>query len=172
MVISLVIMTSESIIVLLQWPLCMMDTPLSIVEHKFTRKLLLESKVKEHIKIHNHMMVQQKKSLSYVMLFETFKDLDSNVSLTYVIWIACTSREYLTLTAHYIDKECLKPKVLNFTISLLHTGHAIYQLVYVMIKDWGLESKVMCDTFDNATNNDSIIMSRTMIGKIPLATCL
>ena len=135
--------------------------PLSMVEHKFTRKLhrYLNPKVKNISRSTITRWCMRKNSKLRKMLFETLKDLDSKVSLTCDIWTACTSRGYLTLTAHYIDKDwCLKSKVLNFRhFPPPHTGHAIYELVYAMIKDWGHESKVMCMTVDNATNNDSMI---------------
>nr|QIA97920.1 hypothetical protein AP_R.00g000180-v1.0.a3 [Amaranthus palmeri] len=135
--------------------------PLSMVEHKFTRKLhrYLNPKVKNISRSTITRWCMRKNSKLRKMLFETLKDLDSKVSLTCDIWTACTSRGYLTLTAHYIDKDwCLKSKVLNFChFPPPSTGHAIYELVYAMIKDWGLESKVMCMTVDNATNNDSMI---------------
>ena len=93
------------------------------------------------------------------MLFETLNNLDSKVSLTSNIWTSCTSRWYMILTTHYIDKDwCLKLKFLSFLyFPPPQTVHAFYELVYSMIKDWGFQLKVMCVTVDNATNNDSMI---------------
>lgn len=91
--------------------------PLSKVEHKFTRKLhrYLNPKVKNISRSTITRWCMKKTSKLRKILFETLKDLDSKVSLTCDIWTACTSRGYLTLTAHYIDKDwCLKSKVLNF----------------------------------------------------------
>ncbi|XP_021732746.1 zinc finger BED domain-containing protein RICESLEEPER 2-like [Chenopodium quinoa] len=93
----------------------------------------------------------------------TFKALSSKVSLTCDVWTTCTTRGYLSLTAHFVDDLEITVKVLNFRhIPPPHNGHEIYNLVFRLIKDWGIERKICSMTIDNASNTDS------MVGKLQI----
>ncbi|XP_021759556.1 zinc finger BED domain-containing protein RICESLEEPER 2-like [Chenopodium quinoa] len=139
---------------------------LSIVEHEGFRELhtYLNSKVRTISRntILKWCMTEHDVLKQYVR--NTFKALTSKVSLTCDVWTACTTRGYLSLTAHFVDNDWkLRSKVLNFRhFPPPHNGHEIYNLVFSLIKDWGIERKIYSMTIDNASNMDS------MVGKLQI----
>ena len=80
------------------------------------------------------------------------------VCLTTDCWTACTTRGYITLTAHFIDDDWkLNSKLLNFShLEPPHTGHELSRKVVEFLREWGIEKKVFSITLDNASCNDSM----------------
>ncbi|XP_021747940.1 zinc finger BED domain-containing protein RICESLEEPER 2-like [Chenopodium quinoa] len=128
---------------------------LSIVEHEGFRELhtYLNSKVRTISRntILKWCMTEHDVLKQYVR--NTFKALSSKVSLTCDVWTACTTRGYLSLMAHFVDNDWkLRSKVLNFRhFPPPHNGHEIYNLVFSLIKDWGIERKICSMIIENAS---------------------
>ncbi|XP_021771708.1 zinc finger BED domain-containing protein RICESLEEPER 2-like [Chenopodium quinoa] len=128
---------------------------LSIVEHEGFRELhtYLNSKVRTISRntILKWCMTEHDVLKQYVR--NMFKALSSKVSLTCDVWIACTTRGYFSLMAHFVDNDWkLRSKVLNFRhFPPPHNGHENYNLVFSLIKDWGTERKICSMTIDNAS---------------------
>ena len=72
-------------------------------------------------------------------------------------WIACTNIGYISLSAHYINKNWkLKSKILSFThMQPPHTGHNLALKVLEFLRDWG-EKIIFSITLDNASSNDNM----------------
>ena len=71
---------------------------------------------------------------------------------------ACTNIGYISLTAHYVDKNWkLKSKILLFAhMQPPHIGHDLALKVLEFLKDWKIESKIFSITLDNASSNDNM----------------
>ena len=73
--------------------------------------------------------------------------LDSNPSricLTSDLWTSIVTDGYLTITAHFIDKDwVLHKRILNFRfMPPPHSGVALSSTIYSLLCEWGIESKV------------------------------
>ena len=78
------------------------------------------------------------------------------ICLTSDLWTSIATDGYLTLTAHFIDKDwVLQKRILNFCfMPPPHTGIALSEKLYALLCDWGIENKVFSLTLDNASAND------------------
>lgn len=95
------------------------------------------------------------------------------ICLTSDMWTSVTTTGYISLTAHYLDKDwVLQKKLLNFSpLPPPHTGEHLSSKLFAMIEDWGIEEKVSNITLDNAANNGAcagIMKSRLVAKKILL----
>ncbi|KAL5728490.1 hypothetical protein ACHQM5_001566 [Ranunculus cassubicifolius] len=81
------------------------------------------------------------------------------IGLTSDLWTSIANDGYITLTAHFIDKDWnLQKKILNFSyMAPPHTGLAIYEKIYSFLCYWGIEKKLISFTLDNATSNDAFV---------------
>ena len=72
-------------------------------------------------------------------------------------WTAYTNIGYISLSAHYIDKDWkLKSKILSFThMQRPHTVHDLALKVLEFLRDWG-EKIIFSITLDNASSNDNM----------------
>ncbi|KAL2941002.1 putative AC transposase [Bienertia sinuspersici] len=135
--------------------------PLSIVEHVKLREMLtyLNSKVRHITRntILKYCLLEHKRLKS--MLHEILADVNSRICFTCDCWSACTSRGFLTLTAHFIDNNWnLKSRILNFRyFPPPHRGVDIYLFVVGLIKEWNLEGKTFSMTCDNAGSMDVMV---------------
>ena len=77
------------------------------------------------------------------------------ISLTSDLWSSIISDGYLSLTAHFLDKNWnLQKRVLNYTIMPpSHTAMNLTEKIYSLLCEWGIEHKVCAMTLDNASNN-------------------
>ncbi|KAL2920462.1 putative AC transposase [Bienertia sinuspersici] len=135
--------------------------PLSIVEHVKLREMLtyLNSKLRHITRniILKYCLLEHKRLKS--MLHEILADVNSRIRFTCDCWSACTSRGFLTLTAHFIDNNWnLKSHILNFRyFPPPHRGVDIYLFVVGLIKEWNLEGKTFSMTCDNAGSMDVMV---------------
>ena len=86
------------------------------------------------------------------------QSIPGRVALTSDCWTSVTTDGYISLTAHFVDQNwCLQKKVLAFTLMPPpHTGVALAEKVYGLLKEWGIHNKVVSITLDNASSNDSM----------------
>jgi hypothetical protein len=88
-----------------------------------------------------------------------FENLDSKVSFTTDCWTSSNNLAFMGVTAHYIDKDWrLQVTTLDF-VNLLgpHTGSNLHKCFVNVLKTYGLETKTLGITVDNASNNDAFI---------------
>ncbi|KAH9616707.1 hypothetical protein KSS87_014111 [Heliosperma pusillum] len=136
--------------------------PFSIVEHRGLRRVHLY--LNENVQTISRNSIKKVCLLKHVEFKEKIKQmlgaLSSKICLTCDVWTACTSRAYLTLTAHYVDnKWTLRSKVLNFVhFSPPHTGFRTFSLLLPLLQDWGIEKNIFTLTLDNASSNDSMAL--------------
>lgn len=89
-------------------------------------------------------------------LKEELSVVRSRISLTFNCWTSITTDGYISLTAHFIDNNwTLQKRTLNFRfMPPPHTGVHMSDQVCSMLKDWGIQKKIMSITLDNASSND------------------
>ncbi|OMO90348.1 hypothetical protein COLO4_19223 [Corchorus olitorius] len=101
------------------------------------------------LKIHLEMKEELKSILGKV---------SSKISLTCDMWSSCTSDGYLCLTAHYVNddwKLCFK--ILNFfNVPPPHSATYLYNTIYGLLREWGIEKKICSITLDNASNMNNM----------------
>jgi len=89
-------------------------------------------------------------------LKQYFHSFSGRVSFTSDCWTSINTNGFISLTAHCVDHNwTLHKRILNF--SLLpppHNGVSIAEKILLLLKDWGIDKKVMCLTVDNASSND------------------
>lgn len=92
-------------------------------------------------------------------LYELLQRAPGRIALTSDCWTSVTTDGYISLTAHFVDKNWrLQKKILAFTfVPPPHTGAALAEKVISLLKQWGIEKKVATITLDNASNNDSMV---------------
>ena len=80
------------------------------------------------------------------------------VCLTSDCWTTCTNIGFISLTAHYVNKDWkLKSKIFSFAhMQPPHIGYDLSLKVLYFLKDWGMERKIFSITLDNASSNDSM----------------
>ncbi|XP_024023525.1 zinc finger BED domain-containing protein RICESLEEPER 2 isoform X1 [Morus notabilis] len=78
------------------------------------------------------------------------------ICLTSDLWTSIVADGYLSLTAHFIDKDwVLQKRILNFCfMPSPHTGIALSEKFYALLCEWGIEYKVFTLTLDNVSAND------------------
>lgn len=90
----------------------------------------------------------------------------TSVHLTTDTWTsACQRKNYMVVTAHFIDKEWVMHKrIINFRVIDSHKGEEVGRLLLDCIYGWGIKN-VMTMTVDNATSNNTAI--EYLIKKLP-----
>lgn len=78
------------------------------------------------------------------------------ISLTSDLWTSINIEGYITLTAHYVDKNLkLNSKILNFCqMPPSHTGFELCKIISEFLTDWEIKKKIFTVTLDNAFAND------------------
>ncbi|KAL4582337.1 hypothetical protein LXL04_006884 [Taraxacum kok-saghyz] len=95
------------------------------------------------------------------------------VCLTTDTWSFVQNINYMLLTIHWIDDTwVLQKKILNFCPIENHKGDTIGSLVYLCLKNWGIET-VFTITVDNASSNDGAIrfLKRMLKGPNDILDC-
>ncbi|KAL2895357.1 Zinc finger BED domain-containing protein RICESLEEPER 2 [Bienertia sinuspersici] len=89
-------------------------------------------------------------------LREYMTAISSRISLTSDCWSSITTDGYISLTAHFIDDHwTLQKRILNFRfLPPPHSGVHMSDEVCSMLKEWGIQKKIMSITLDNASSND------------------
>ncbi|KAK9755641.1 hypothetical protein RND81_01G040400 [Saponaria officinalis] len=82
-------------------------------------------------------------------------------SLTSDCWSSVITDGYISLTAHFIDENWqLQKRVLNFSfLPPPHSGVAMSIKVTGLLREWGIENRIMSITLDNASANDAMVAS-------------
>ncbi|XP_058733634.1 zinc finger BED domain-containing protein RICESLEEPER 2-like [Vicia villosa] len=89
-----------------------------------------------------------------VRLRAFFKSDCSRVAITTDCWTSVQNLNYLTITAHFIDREWnYQKRIISFTDIENHRGKTVGKKVEDVLKEWGLRN-VSTITVDNAASND------------------
>ncbi|KAL9227709.1 hypothetical protein vseg_003363 [Gypsophila vaccaria] len=84
-----------------------------------------------------------------------FSNLSSRIYLTTDTWTSCQNLGYMCLTAHFIDHNWkLHKKIINFCPIVGHTGEIIGKSIENCLIEWGITTKLLTVTVDNASAND------------------
>ena len=136
------------------------DLPFSIVEWRVSRKChkFLNKDCRSISRRTTKCDVMKKYEIEKEKLKQQLGQIPSRVCLTFDCSTACTNIGYISLIAHYVDKDWkLKSKILSFThMQPPHTGHDLALKVLEFLKDWGIEKKIFSITLDNASSNDNM----------------
>ena len=136
------------------------DLPFSIVEWRVFRKYqkFLNEDCRSISRKTAKCDVMKKFKIEKENLKKQLGQIPGRVCLTSDCWTTCTNIGYISLTAHYVDKDWkLKSKILSFThMQPPHTGHDLALKVLEFLKDWGIERKIFSITLDNASSNDNM----------------
>ncbi|CAN1122345.1 Zinc finger BED domain-containing protein RICESLEEPER 2 [Linum perenne] len=86
------------------------------------------------------------------------REIPGRICLTSDMWTSLTTRSFLCLTAHYVDKNWkLNSKLLNFShVQPPHTALELKTVIYRMLKEWDIDNKIFTITLDNASNMTNI----------------
>ncbi|KAK9689202.1 hypothetical protein RND81_09G043000 [Saponaria officinalis] len=78
-----------------------------------------------------------------------------------ILKISVITDGYITLTAHFIDENWqFQKRVLNFSfLPPPHSGVAMSIKVTGLLREWGIENRIMSITLDNASANDAMVAS-------------
>ncbi|XP_058774388.1 zinc finger BED domain-containing protein RICESLEEPER 2-like [Vicia villosa] len=89
-----------------------------------------------------------------VRLRALFNSNCSRVAITTDCWTFVQNLNYLTLTAHFIDRDWkYQKRIISFTVIPNHRGKTVGKKVEDVLKEWGLRN-VSTITVDNAASND------------------
>ncbi len=88
------------------------------------------------------------------------------VAVTADGWSSVAQDHYLTVTVHYIVEAELREKVLHTrAVYVSQTGSAVAEEIDTILDDFGLKSKLVAITVDNAANMD-VAVKRMQIMKV------
>ena len=136
------------------------DLPFSIVEWRVFRKYqkFLNEDCRSISRKTAKCDVMKKFKIEKENLKQQLGQILGRLCLTSDCWTACTNIGYISLTAHYVDKDWkLKSKILSFAhMQPPHTGHDLALKVLEFLKDWGIERKIFSINLDNASSNDNM----------------
>ncbi|KAL4567497.1 hypothetical protein LXL04_023082 [Taraxacum kok-saghyz] len=92
-------------------------------------------------------------------LIRLLKEAPGRICLTSDLWSSITTDGYISLTAHYVDKNwVLHKRLLNFSdMPPPHNGISLSEKVYSLLAKWGIEGKLFSITLDNASSNDTFV---------------
>ncbi|XP_057981190.1 zinc finger BED domain-containing protein RICESLEEPER 3-like [Malania oleifera] len=104
----------------------------------------------------------------------TLQSAFGRVCLTSDCWSSPTTEGYLCITVHFVDENwVLHSKIINFShMPPPHSGVALSEKTFSVLKEWGIDSKIFSITLDNATANDSMqdILSSQLSLQAPLVS--
>ena len=127
------------------------DLPLSFVKYKWIKELMkyLNPTVK-HI---SRLIATNDIRKFYLAQKEKLKQVMSKsprrICLTSDCWIACTTKGYICLIAHFVDDNWkLNNKILSFCkMESPHSGFELAKKVYDCLKDWEIDRKMFFSYF-------------------------
>lgn len=89
-----------------------------------------------------------------------------HVAVTADGWSSVAQDHYLTVTVHYIVEAELREKVLHTrAVYVSQTGPAVAEEIDTILDDFGIKSKLVAVTVDNAANMD-VALKRMQIMKV------
>ena len=93
------------------------------------------------------------------IVVEELTNYNCVLSMTYDIWTSCKDDSYACVTSHYIGTNWeLHKKVLDLhLICHLDDEPNIYECITSVFKEYDIVNKIFSITFDNASNNTSVI---------------
>ncbi|KAB2619736.1 hypothetical protein D8674_041250 [Pyrus ussuriensis x Pyrus communis] len=91
-----------------------------------------------------------------IRLRDWLNAIEGRICFTSNLWSLAATDGYLTLTAHFVDKEWkMHKRILNFChMPPPHTGVALSEKLKALLVEWGIEKKLFSITLDNASAND------------------
>ena len=94
-----------------------------------------------------------------VKIRDALSCVPGRICLTSDCWTSITTDGYMSLTAHFIDNSWnLHKMILNFSfLPPPHTGLAMSDHLFSLLKDWGIQKKVFSVALDNASANDAMV---------------
>nr|GMD63609.1 zinc finger BED domain-containing protein RICESLEEPER 2-like [Ipomoea batatas] len=94
-------------------------------------------------------------------LKQVLANIQNRICLTYDVWTAATTQEFICLTGHFVDENWkLNSKILCFVeICPPHLGVELAAKVFGILKEWGIEKKIFSLTLDNTSNFDAHILN-------------
>ncbi|KAK9671623.1 hypothetical protein RND81_12G043100 [Saponaria officinalis] len=133
------------------------ERPFKMVEHEGFR--LFMSVACPHFKIPSRWTVARDCVALYLedkhKLKTYFSNFSSRICLTTDTWSSCQNLGYMCLTAHFVDHDWkLRNKIINFCPIVGHTGEIIGKAIENCMIEWGITTKVLTVTVDNATANN------------------
>lgn len=88
------------------------------------------------------------------------KNIQCRLSLTSDLGRAVNKNDYLTVTCHWMDSNfVMQKRILAFLYDedRKHTGQFIVDSIVKIAGYYGIENKILCIAFDNASNNKTAI---------------
>lgn len=97
-------------------------------------------------------------SIEKSKLYDLLRLVPGRIALTSDCWTSVTTDGYISLTAHFVDHNwCLQKRILAFTsMPPPHNGASLAERVCGLLKQWGIDKKIVSITLDNASANDSM----------------
>ena len=88
-----------------------------------------------------------------------FVESSQRVALTSDVWSSGTSHDYICICSHFIDKDWnIEKKLIGFKVMVEgYSGEQIADQVLKAINDFGVTSRIISITMDNASANDRAI---------------
>ncbi|PRQ44873.1 putative transcription factor/ chromatin remodeling BED-type(Zn) family [Rosa chinensis] len=116
-----------------------------LVDYEFTALTCKRDVMKKFVKGKNELL----------SLFEKFED---KICLTSDVWSSRQKMGYMSLTAHFIDKNwSLNKRIICFKIiEYPHTGESLANHIFEELLSWRIHNKIFSISLDNATNNDVV----------------
>ncbi|KAH1249433.1 Zinc finger BED domain-containing protein RICESLEEPER 2 [Glycine max] len=140
----------------------MHEYPLLIVDHVgFKRYLVALQPVFQvpcgnTIKREIFMIYQEERSTPLKLL----DSLQGRVAITSDMWTGSNQkREYMVLTAHYIDSSwTLKSQILKFIyVPAPYSSEKLCNVLVECLMDWNIDTKLSTITLDNSSTNDKMV---------------
>ncbi|PRQ17147.1 putative transcription factor/ chromatin remodeling BED-type(Zn) family [Rosa chinensis] len=91
-------------------------------------------------------------------LLSLFEKFEGKICLTSDVWSSRQKMGYMSLTAHFIDKNwSLNKRIICFKmIEYPHTGESLANHIFEELLSWRIHNKIFSISLDNATNNDVV----------------
>ncbi|XP_026436028.1 zinc finger BED domain-containing protein RICESLEEPER 2-like isoform X1 [Papaver somniferum] len=105
------------------------------------------------------------------VLKRTLLEAPGKIYLTSDLWLSCQKLSYMSITAHFLDKNwVLHKRIIFFTlVDKSHTGEHISELlIQKLSNDWGISMKIFSLSLDNASANTvSVQRIKVMLPDLP-----
>ncbi|CAH1421591.1 unnamed protein product [Lactuca virosa] len=98
-------------------------------------------------------------SIEKTKLCDLLQLVPGRIALMSDCWTSMTTDGYISLTAHFVDhKWCLQKRILAFTsMPPPHNGASLAERVSGLLKQWGIDNKIVSITLDNSSSDDSMV---------------
>ena len=90
-------------------------------------------------------------------IIDMFRNTDSKISITLDLWTSTVGTPYIGITAHWVNSNW---KLCSISLDFLecpfsHDGENLSNIVFEIVKDFGISTKIIVITTDNASNMTS-----------------